>query len=431
MASRDHDSGISARTPAVEGFPRLEELLSGSAIEEALAAKSSETIALPTPAEHATVVCCAARDLDPLCESLKGRRYNALGSSSRDKLFELLRSTPAAAAILRDGLADGVVAQLVRDVVTHFPDTVVLAIFNKDDANKVVDAFRAGASDVLVPPYDVEALDESLRRALSRRHASVNQRLYQLNLEEVISERTHQVMDYMQAIKLRTHEISQAYRDAVSRLARAAQWRDDETGDHIKRIGLFSAEVARKLGLPDAEVDLIGAASPLHDIGKIGVPDKILLKPGKLTAFEYEYMKKHTLIGAEILSGSDDPLLKSSETIALTHHEWFDGTGYPHKKKRDDIPLFGRIVAVVDVYDAMIHSRPYKQAFPLDETIDTMRQRRGRQFDPAVFDAFLETVEKLVEIDSMLSSKPESGTKYGIKFGLLNMTKHLEETWRK
>lgn len=194
-------------------------------------------------------------------------------------------------------------------------------------------------------------------------------------------------------VRERTRELEGAQFEIIERLAKAAEFRDDSTGQHTERVGQMSALMARQIGLPDSQVYLIRRAAPLHDVGKLGVPDTILLKPGKLTDAEFSIVKTHTAIGARILSGSRFPILRMAEEIAFSHHERWDGTGYAGISG-DSIPLPGRIVAVADVFDALTHHRPYKVAWPFDEALAEIERQRGRQFDPALVDAFLRIIEQ-------------------------------------
>jgi len=194
-------------------------------------------------------------------------------------------------------------------------------------------------------------------------------------------------------VRERTRALEDAQIEIIERLAMAAEFRDDNTGQHTQRVGQTSALVAQQLGWGDSMVNLIRRAAPLHDIGKIGVPDQILLKPGRLTPEEFEIVKAHTVVGARILSGSRFPLLQMAEQIALAHHEHWDGEGYTSGLKQDAIPLPGRIVAIADVFDALMQQRPYKPAWPLDEAIAEIERQRGRQFDPQVADAFLRVMD--------------------------------------
>ena len=185
-----------------------------------------------------------------------------------------------------------------------------------------------------------------------------------------------------------SEELAQTRLESVERLARLAEYRDDATYEHPQRVGRTATLLAAKLGLAPDVVEGIRRAAPLHDVGKVGVPDRILLKPGRLTAAEFELMKSHTLIGAEILSGSTWPVLQLAEEIAISHHERWDGTGYPDGKIEEEIPMSGRIVIVADNFDALTHSRPYAEAWDPDKAAAEIRRQSGQHFDPAVVDAF-------------------------------------------
>lgn len=235
-------------------------------------------------------------------------------------------------------------------------------------------ALSMGARDFLTKPLDRVELLLRVRNLLQVEE--LQDRLFEqnANLEDEVAERTR--------------DLDQARLEILERLALAGEFRDDDTQEHAWRIGRTSALLAIGLGLPDREVELIRRAAPLHDIGKVGIPDAILLKPGKLTDEEFETIKTHTTIGAEILSGSRSPLLLMAERIALTHHERWDGRGYPEGIHGEQIPLPGRIVAVADVFDALTHERPYKRAWPVPDALAEILPEASRQFDPEVVQAF-------------------------------------------
>jgi cyclic di-GMP phosphodiesterase len=235
-------------------------------------------------------------------------------------------------------------------------------------------ALANGAKDFLVKPLDAIEVLLRIRNLLETRFLQLEFRKQNLVLEQRV---------YDQSV-----DLSDARLEMLVRLARAAEYRDDDTGEHTQRVGRTSGLLADALGLETQEVELIRHAATLHDVGKIGVPDRILLKPGSLTAAEFEVMKGHVGVGAEILSGSRSPLLRVAEQVALTHHEWWDGSGYQAGLRADEIPLAGRIVAVADVFDALTHDRPYKSAAPLDQALEEIRGLSGRQFDPSVVAAF-------------------------------------------
>ncbi len=195
-----------------------------------------------------------------------------------------------------------------------------------------------------------------------------------------------------------TAEIVARERETVFRLSKAAEYRDPETGAHILRMAHYSQLIARKLGMSAAEQDLLLEAAPMHDIGKVGIADKILLKPGKLDADEFEIMKRHAVFGYELLQGSSSRVLQAGAEIALGHHEKFDGSGYPNGLKGEEIPIFSRIVAVADVFDALTSERPYKKAWELEAAVDFLNAGAGTHFDPKCVMAFLEAWEEVMEI---------------------------------
>jgi cyclic di-GMP phosphodiesterase len=190
-------------------------------------------------------------------------------------------------------------------------------------------------------------------------------------------------------VRERTADLAEAEREIAHRLGVAVEWRDVETGTHIERIGRLCERLALQVGWTPEKADLLRHASALHDVGKVGIPDEILLKPGKLDADEWEKMKTHTTIGAKILAGSRSELVQMAETIAASHHERWDGSGYPNGLAGEDIPLVGRICAVCDVFDALLSPRPYKEAWPLEKVLDELVKSKGSHLDPDLVDAFL------------------------------------------
>lgn len=210
-----------------------------------------------------------------------------------------------------------------------------------------------------------------------------------------------------EAEKKRAREVRAAYTEAIGRLTVAAEYKDEDTAHHIQRISHYSRALARELGWPDAQVELIYEAAPMHDVGKIGVPDAILLKPGALSADEWDVMKTHALIGENILARSPSPLLKMAAEIAASHHERWDGSGYPHGLKNGAIPITGRIVALADVYDALRSQRPYKPPFDHARACDIILNGDGRtapvHFDPALLDVFARNQGKFARIYNTLA----------------------------
>jgi len=267
-----------------------------------------------------------------------------------------------------------VLAQLRNSGTLGFLPVLMLTADASSEAK--VAALSRGANDFLTKPFDRVEVELRMKNLLQIRHLHSALQEQNANLEVRVEERTR--------------EVASARDEILQRLAMAAEFRDDQTGEHTQRVGTISALVAEALGLPDEEIELIRRAAPLHDVGKIGIPDEILLKPGPLDAAERELMKRHTKIGARLVSGSEAAPLRMAEQIAATHHEHWDGAGYGVGLSGTDIPISGRIVAVADVFDALTHSRPYKEAWTGEAAVQEILSQRGRQFDPSVVEAFID-----------------------------------------
>jgi putative two-component system response regulator len=242
-----------------------------------------------------------------------------------------------------------------------------------NEAEDKVHAFRCGGLDYITKPFRFEEVQARVATHLHIHHLRRSLQVHNDQLEE--------------AVRRRTREIEESRLEILCRLAIAAEYRDDTTGKHTERVGRTAAMLAQELQMPDLQVRMIRLAAPLHDVGKIGVPDRILLKKGKLSAGEFEVVKKHVQIGAKILSGSQSPLLQMAETIALYHHECWDGTGYSAGLAAERIPLPARVVAVADIFDALTHARCYKRAWPVDEAMREIWSQRGRRLDAMIVGA--------------------------------------------
>ncbi len=235
-------------------------------------------------------------------------------------------------------------------------------------------ALAGGAHDFLTKPFDHTEVLLRIANLLKMRSLQAQLARHNAQLEGLVQERTAHLED--------------SYASTLKRLSRIAEFRDDDTYEHTERVGAVSSAISAQLGWSTEQVEIMRKAAPLHDVGKIGTPDAILLKPGALTDDEFEVMREHITMGSRILTGSRSPVLQMADAIALAHHERWDGNGYL-RMEGTDIPLAARIVTVADVYDALTHARPYKEAWPIDRAMAEIKAQRGRQFDPDVLDAFL------------------------------------------
>lgn len=262
----------------------------------------------------------------------------------------------------------------------------ILALSYEDNSALAAMALRAGASDFVLRAGRLEEAFLRAERLLDTQNFARTAETVSDDVKRLFRALSRDVLDHQLEI--------------MQRLGRASDYRDDETGEHTRRVGALSAKIAAKLGLSKQEVELIRLASPLHDIGKIGVRESILMKPGSLDDAEFERIKSHVDIGSRILDGGRSPFLKMAEMIARTHHERWDGKGYPYGIAGEEIPLPGRIVAVADVFDALISARPYKAAWPIDKAIAKIESESGAHFDPRVVDAFLEVMREASESEA-------------------------------
>lgn len=275
------------------------------------------------------------------------------------------------------------------------PILMVTALTSKNDRLRAVEA---GANDFITKPIDVTELKVRMASLLRMKEAQDAIKRHQEELERTVEKRTaylRQSLDNLAKAHRATYE---AHLDTIRCLAVAAEYKDENTGTHINRMSHYTALLAQGLNLPPNEVELILHASKMHDVGKIGIPDSILLKPGKLTEEEMEIMKQHTIIGARILEGSLSEILQAGKVMALSHHEKWDGSGYPKGLSGKDIPLWGRICAVADVFDAITSDRPYHKAMPNEKAYEILREERGRHFDPGIIDVFFDRIEEVLKI---------------------------------
>jgi putative two-component system response regulator len=267
----------------------------------------------------------------------------------------------------------------------HVPIVMITGLPSRDYRRRALDV---GINDFVNKPVDAYELQLRAKWLLRLKRAYDRLDGHRAELERTVQDRTEHLRRSLEDVAKLEQATRRAHVDTVRRLMIAAEYRDADTAGHIERIGRYSGLVARRLHLSPSTVELIEQAAPMHDVGKIGIPDAVLLKPGTLDEREWAIMRTHTSMGESILAGSDSPLIQMGERIASTHHERWDGTGYPRGTSGEEIPLEGRICAVVDFFDALSMDRPYRKAVPVDEVLVMMEERAGAHLDPRVLEAF-------------------------------------------
>ena len=334
-------------------------------------------------------------------ELLKGFGYTVDVAANGVEALDVM--SPSVDLVVLDGEMpemDGFeVARRIRSdpSVADVPIVMVTGLEGREDRLK---AFDLGINDVVSKPIDATELQFRSRWLVSLKIAQDEIKAHGRKLEETVEHRTRDLraaLAEVQAARLSTHE---AHIDTIHRLTLAGEFKDRDTADHVARIGRFSEVVARRMKLPGNTIEVIRHAAPMHDVGKIGIPDAILLKPGRLDAEEIAVMQNHTIIGAQILADSTSEVLQMGERIALTHHERWDGGGYPNGIAGGDIPIEARICAVVDVFDAVTVDRPYRKAVPHDEVIEMMLGDAASHFDPDVLEAFIDSIEEIKAVQA-------------------------------
>jgi len=279
--------------------------------------------------------------------------------------------------------------ELIQSLLSREEDDLAVVMVTGEDNPKLADrAFELGAYGYLVKPYRRGDLLITVSNALCRRQLEQQSRAYQRELQQDVIMKSLETERVRQQLRCSEESLERSRLETVHKLSLAVEMRDQVTGHHLSRMGAYCEEIARRMHLPNEICNLISLAGQMHDIGKIAVADHILLKPGPLTDEERVQVETHAEIGKQILQGSESPLLQLAESIAWTHHEKVDGSGYPRGLLGEEIPIEGRIAAVADVFDALTRDRPYREAMPLAEATALMGEGRGAHFDPYVLDTF-------------------------------------------
>jgi putative two-component system response regulator len=290
---------------------------------------------------------------------------------------------------------------LLQHVRSQFPSLPIVMVSGVTDPGLATIALGLGAYGYVTKPFDENQVLIAVANGLLRARVESENDIYRQHLEKMVADRTRGQSEALGRLERSEADLRRVSEDTVKSLARAIEGRDVGTGQHIERMSRYSEMLGRHCGLSDEHCSLLRLASAMHDVGKIGVPDDILFKPGRVTPEEYEVIKLHCQLGYEILDKSDQPLLAMAALIARTHHERWDGAGYPRGISGDAIALEGRIAAVADVFDALLSRRAYKPAFSFDHSLEIMRAGRGASFDPEVLDQFLDHAEEALPVLQM------------------------------
>lgn len=356
------------------------------------------------------VVDDTSENIDIVVETL-GSRYDLITAKDGKNALRLALSEQPD-LILLDIVMPGVngydvCKALKSDMKTAYIPIIFLTSMSNSESKKI--GFDMGAVDYIVKPFEIEELKARVSNHILVKKAQETLVKQKELLELKVEERTFELKEAMKKMEFSSLE-------AILRLSRAAEYRDDDTGNHVFRVGLYSAEIGKYLNIGDKNVKKLMLSAPMHDVGKIGIPDSILQKPGKLTDEEWVIMKSHSVMGAKILEGSSSDIINLAEILAQGHHEKWNGKGYPEGKKGEEIPLYCRIVAIADVFDALTTERPYKKAFTIEKSFQIISEENGAHFDPSIVNAFFAITDRILEIREKYSDikKIDSGTFWNI-----------------
>ena len=287
---------------------------------------------------------------------------------------------------------------LVARIQQRWPDIGVLMVTAYDDPAMAEEAMDLGALGYVIKPFERNQIIIQLAGALRHRREALDARTAVDHLQRAIEVRTQELQQSLQQLDHASAALDRSREEELRRLACAAEFRDPETACHLERMSRYCAALGRAHGLSEEHCELLRLASPMHDVGKIGIPDEVLLKEGVFTPEDRKVMERHPKLGFDLLTGSGSPLLELAATVAYTHHEWFDGSGYPRGLVGEDIPIEGRITAIADVYDALMSARRYKRAYTHHEARAIMRGERGTHFDPELLDLFFSCEAEIEDI---------------------------------
>jgi putative two-component system response regulator len=358
------------------------------------------TITMTTPETRERILIVDDEDqIRTLLARLLGAHgYDCVTAESAAAGRRILEEAPVALVLSDVNMPGESGFDFSREVLARYRDTAVVMVTGMDDRRYAEAAIELGAYGYVLKPFKPNELIINVGNALRRRALEIENRSHREVLEQTVLARTTALRETIARLESSESELRRLREETIRRLSWAAEFRNQETGEHIVRMSLYCALLARLAGLDADRAELIRIASPMHDVGKIGIPDRILLKPGRLDEDERKVMEAHTEMGHRILAGSGVELLDLAARMALTHHERIDGSGYPGRLAGDAIPIEGRICAVADVFDALTSDRVYRKAFQPDEARQIMLEGRGTQFDANLLDLFFAAFDDVLAI---------------------------------
>jgi len=332
---------------------------------------------------------------------LERRGYDCTTASDVGSAREALATNEFALVLSDMNMPGESGLDLVKSIVLDHPRTATVMCTGLDDAELARAAIEIGAYGYIVKPFEPNEIVIAVMNALRRRDLELENRNHREHLEDMVKARTSELWTAISDLERAQKELRISREETIERLSIAAEYKDMETAAHIRRMSLYCALLAERLGLDAGRCEELRLATQMHDVGKIGIPDNILSKPGPLNPDEWKVMKQHSAIGHRILSHSGSDLLNLAAVIALTHHERMDGTGYPQGLVEDEIPLEGKVAAVADVFDALTTNRVYRKAFPLGEALEIMRSGKGDHFDPKILECFFDAMDRVLGIKEL------------------------------
>jgi putative two-component system response regulator len=357
------------------------------------------------------VVDDEARVRRMFCRILRAAGHQCVETDGGYSARRILELQPFELVVTDLDMPDGSGTELIQAIATDHPFTAAIMVTGHGNVLTGTAVVELGAYAYLTKPVGRDDMLVAVANALRRRRIELENRSQTQRLRQAVKSRSENLWEVAAELERTQGSVRVSHGETIARLSIACEYRNAETGEHIERMSEYCALLAEELGLDCNAIDSLRQAAAMHDVGKMGIPDNILLKRGKLSSEEFELMKQHTLIGHRILSGTASPLLDLAAVIALVHHERYDGKGYPRGIAGDAIPMEGRIAAIADVFDALTSDRVYRRAYAWPEAVCMMRQECGRHFDPEMLDLFLDNLDKALAIKECERRDPTtSGT---------------------